>query len=325
MLLADRYLRCAGCWIDLATARAVLVAVRDAGAKRSQVEWAERCAMLSLLRHPLLNPLIDFGVAGPASLFEVYAPRGRLAASPAAARTVITHAMRFLAAHGIQVPPPMAPYLLRQVERSRTAGGVRERPIGVVLQPRRAMAALGEVLVAPGPPGTTTVRVAAGGGMGLRTLWTELARRARVEGFVPVCPEALERWPMVIEYCESRHLCLFTQRETAWAQRGAAAGLLARAARRGARPHLCLVAERSTGRADGAIQIEAMGRTEMTSMVYVDPDYGPSAAEILDAVRQSEGSPGRFVSWLSARGATGVRRRHDDPRIARGVRAAGDG
>ena len=84
---------------------------------------------------------------------------------------------------------------------------------------------LGEVLVAPDPPGTTTVRVAAGGGMGLRTLWTELARRARVEGFVPVCPEALERWPMVIEYRESRHLCLFTQRETAWAQRGAAAGL----------------------------------------------------------------------------------------------------
>ena len=37
----------------------------------------------------------------------------------------------------------------------------------------------------------------------------------------------------------------------------------------------------------------------MTSMVYVDPDYGPSAAEILDAVRQSEGSPGRFVSWLT--------------------------
>src|SRR6188472_2611340 len=62
MLLADRYLRCSGCWIDLATARAVLVAVRDAGARRSQVEWAERCAMLSLLRHPLLNPLIDFGV-----------------------------------------------------------------------------------------------------------------------------------------------------------------------------------------------------------------------------------------------------------------------
>ena len=37
----------------------------------------------------------------------------------------------------------------------------------------------------------------------------------------------------------------------------------------------------------------------MTSMVYVDPDYGPSAAEILDAVRQSEGSPGRLVSWLT--------------------------
>src|SRR4026209_2578757 len=106
MLLPDRSLRCAGRWVHLADARAVLVAVRDAGARRSQVEWAERCAMLSLLRHPLLNPLIDFGVAGPASPLGVYAPRGRLAASSAAARTVMTHAMRFLAAHGIQVPPP---------------------------------------------------------------------------------------------------------------------------------------------------------------------------------------------------------------------------
>jgi hypothetical protein len=302
MLLADRYLRCSGCWIDLATARTVLIALRDAGARRSQIDWAERCAMLARLRHPLLNPLIDFGVAGPRSLFEVYAPRGRLDASPSAARAVITHAMRFLDAHGIQLPQSMARYLLRTVQRRRS-GGIRERPIGVVLQPRGAMTALGELLTAQGAPGTTTVRVAAGGGMGLRTLWTELARCARTEGFVPVCPEALERWPDVIEYCESRHLCVFTECETTGALRGAAAGLLARAARRrGARPHVCLVAERSTARRDGAIQIGAMGRSEMTSMIYVDPDYGPSAPEILDAVRRSEGSPGRFVSWLARAG-----------------------
>ena len=301
MLLADRYLRFSGCWIDLATARTVLVALRDPGAKRSQIAWAERCTMLARLRHPLFNPLIDFGVAGPASLFEVYAPRGRLDASPSTARTVITHAVRFLDAHGIQLPQAMASCLLRPVERSRS-GGKRERPIGVVLQPRGAMAALGEVLAADGAPGTTIVRIAAGDGMGLRTLWMELARRARVEGFVPVCPEALERWPKVIEYCEGRHLCLFIERETSSVLREAAAGLLARAARRGARPHLCLVAARSTERGDGAIQIGAMGRREMTSMVYVDPDYGPSASEILDAVRQSEGSPGRFVSWLARAG-----------------------
>ena len=299
MLLADRYFRFSGCWIDLATARVVLVALRDAGAKRSQIDWAERCAMLARLRHPLLNPLIDFGVAGPASLFEVYAPRGRLDASASAARTVITHAMRFLDAHGIQLQQAMATHLLRPVERPRSGGGMRERPIGVVLQPRSAMTALGELLAAQGTPGTTMVRVAAGGGMGLRTLLMELARCARMEGFVPVCPEALERWPDVIEYCEGRHLCVFTQCETTGAMRGAAAGLLARAARRGARPHLCLVAQRRTAHGDGAIQIGAMGRSEMTSMVYVDPDYGPSAAEILDAVRQSEGSPGRFVGWLA--------------------------
>jgi DNA-binding NtrC family response regulator len=299
LVLADRYLRCSSCWIDLATARTVLVDLHDAGDRRSQIDWAERCSMLARLRHPLLNPLIDFGVAGPSSLFEVYAPRGRLNASPSAARTVITHAMRFLDAHGIHLSQAMASCLVRPVERSRHGAGMRERPVGVVLQPRAVMAALEELLGAHGPPGTTTVRVVADGGMGLRTLWMELARRARMDGFVPVCPEALERWPGVIEHCETRHLCVFSQRGASRALRGTVAGLLARAARRGARPHLCLVAERSPESEDGAIQIGAMGRSEMTSMVYVDPDYGPSAAEILDAVRRSEGSPGRFVRWLA--------------------------
>jgi DNA-binding NtrC family response regulator/tetratricopeptide (TPR) repeat protein len=34
-------------------------------------------------------------------------------------------------------------------------------------------------------------------------------------------------------------------------------------------------------------------------MIYVDPDYGPSAVEILDAVRAADGSPGRLVNYLS--------------------------
>jgi DNA-binding NtrC family response regulator len=299
MLLADRYLHCSGCWIDLATARAVLVVVRDAGAKRSQIDWAERCAMLSTLRHPVLNPLIDFGVAGATSLFEVYAPRGRLPASSSTARALVTHAMRFLDAHGVEVAPALVPFLVREVERPPTGSGVRERPLGWVLQPRAALSALTELLAGTGAPGTTTVRIAAGSGMGLRTLWMETARRARLEGFVPVCPEALGRWPAVIEHCAARHICLLMDRPPGQDQRAAAAGLLARTARRGARPHVCLVAERADGRTEGAIQIEAMGRSAMTSMVYVDPDYGPTAAEILDATRRAEGCPARLVSLLS--------------------------
>jgi hypothetical protein len=170
MLLADRYLRCPDGWIDLATARSVSVAFREAGARRSQIAWAERCAMLARLHHPLLNPLIDFGVADRTTLFEAYAPRGHLDASAAAARTVITHAMRFLDAQGIQLPQAMATCVLRPVARPRSGGGWRERPIGVVLQPRVALAALEELFGAPGAQSRTSNRcslpcaAASGGG-----------------------------------------------------------------------------------------------------------------------------------------------------------------
>ena len=58
----------------------------------------------------------------------------------------------------------------------------------------------------------------------------------------------------------------------------------------------------------------------MTSMIYVDPDYGPSAAEILDAVRQSEGSPGAVRQLPRSRREARARLRPHDPRIARDIR-----
>src|SRR5215203_2889146 len=195
MVLADRFLRCSGCWIDLATAGVVMVAVRQAGSRRSQIAWAEHCAMLSMLRHPLLNPLIDFGVAGAASLFEVYAPRAPIVTSQSAARLLVTHGMRFLEAHGVTIPASQAPWILREVSGKAPPAAARVRPVGIVLQPRRAMDMVLELLARRSTPGMTAVRVAAAKGMGLRTLWMETARRARIEGYVPICPEALERWP----------------------------------------------------------------------------------------------------------------------------------
>jgi DNA-binding NtrC family response regulator/tetratricopeptide (TPR) repeat protein len=298
MLLADRYLHSSGGWIDLATARAVLVAISDAGARRDQIAWAERCAMLSTLRHPLLNPLIDFGVATPTSLFEVYAPRGPLIVPSSAAHTLVTHAARFLAAHGVELSASIAPLLFRGIERTRRPVS-RDRPLGLVLQPRPALETLTELLTDAGTRGARTVRVAARPGMGLRTLWWDVARRARAEGFVAICPEALEHWPQAIDYAERRHVCLLMAHPPGRGPRAAAATLLARAGRHGGRPHVCLVAQRTDTATEGAIHVQAMGRTAMTGMVYVDPDYGPTAAEILEAARRSEGCPGHFVSYLT--------------------------
>ena len=73
MLLADRFLHRDDGWFDIATAERVAVVVHQAGSRRAQIEWAERCAMLAMLRHPLLRPLVDYGAASATTLFEAYA------------------------------------------------------------------------------------------------------------------------------------------------------------------------------------------------------------------------------------------------------------
>ena len=80
-LLADRFLQVRDAWIDIATAEPVDVAVRPAGSRRAQIDWAERCVMLARLRHPLLRPLVDYGIADGRTLFEAYARRPALEAS----------------------------------------------------------------------------------------------------------------------------------------------------------------------------------------------------------------------------------------------------
>ena len=99
-------------------------------------------------------------------------------------------------------------------------------------------------------------------GLGLRTFVVGAAQQARVEGYVAVArtrsrrvarvDRAPRRPPPVPVHAATRRRR---------AQRGGRRRPAGPAATVGARPHVCLVAERSAGRGDGAIQIEAMGRT----------------------------------------------------------------
>src|SRR5688572_8503697 len=104
-LLADRFIRDEHHWFDIATGDRVAVVISAAGTVSEQIAWAERCAMLGRLRHSLINPLIDFGAAGPSSLFEAYAILDAVGSTPAAFVRLQAHALRFLDAHGVTLPP----------------------------------------------------------------------------------------------------------------------------------------------------------------------------------------------------------------------------
>jgi hypothetical protein len=204
-LLADRFLRLRDRWFDVATAREVVVRVFGAGPRREQLAWAERCAMLATLRHPLLHTLLDYGAAGPRSLFEAFEPAEPVAYRRAAV-TLAAHARRFVQAHGVAFSTALTlPPLPRQRRASagashgqqpdrarpasrvadptlRAAGGMHPRPIGFVLQPRRAIATLADLVANPPAPGVTRVTLAEQSARA--HLWLTADRTARGAGLV---------------------------------------------------------------------------------------------------------------------------------------------
>src|SRR4051794_27984625 len=135
-LIADRFATFGGWQLDLASGAPVRVLLSPAGSLAHQAVWSDRCASLARLRHPLLNPLLDYGLAGPHRLFEAYAPGPPVRASGAAAGRLVAHVTRFLESCAIPLDAPRALHALRLLVQG---AGSRARPVGILLQPRHAL------------------------------------------------------------------------------------------------------------------------------------------------------------------------------------------
>jgi DNA-binding NtrC family response regulator len=293
-LLADRFLCDRGRWFDLATARPVAIRVSSAGPRRQQFEWSDRCAILSRLRHPLLNPLLDFGHATAHATFEAYAITPPLRTSPVAGSQAAMHMVRFLRAHGISLDREIAPALVRPVQPARKNG----RPLGVLLQPRKVLDTLTDALEGSGT-GPMRIEVSGPPRSGLTTLRYAFVRGARMAGYLPVCVEALRRWPALRDLTAGRHLCVLSG-EHVESDLNTAAAWLARLGVQSTRRHLHLNLIRTPDRRAGALYMDRLGVTAMTSMIYIDPDFGPSPREIFVAARSASGWPGQLLAGLRA-------------------------
>ena len=292
-LLADRFLCDRGHWFDLATACAVRVRLDRAGSRREQFEWSDRCAALWRLRHPMLSPLLDYGHAGAHATFEAYALVPPLRAGVVSASQTATHALRFLRAQGVALRRDDADLFIRAVEPGGRAG----RPVGVLLQHRRVLDALADVLEAAGA-GPVTMTVGGPPGSGIRTLQHAFARAARLAGYVPVSVGAARRWPQLTELIAGRHVCLMSAGGTHAAD--IRARWLARLGIESTRRHVHLTFVRSADAPAGALQIDRLGVAAMTSMIHVDPEHGPSTPELLAAMRGAGGWPGGMLAALRA-------------------------
>ena len=183
--LADRFFRSNGTWVDAASGAQVRILLEPAS-DVDALDWEEQCARLSRLRHPALNPLLDYGPVAHGQRFEAYA---RLPALPGGRPqlSVQEHARRFLCRAGITMDARRAAFATREVTSQR---GSSSRALGVTLQPRRALDAVQEVLEGPVEASTVTT-VVGPTAAGLRTVRTFVARSARLAGFIPVCPAVL--------------------------------------------------------------------------------------------------------------------------------------
>src|SRR4029453_9509341 len=172
------------------------------------------------------------------------------------------------------------------------------RPFGLVLQPRRALDSLKELLDASGT-GPVTISVWGPPRSGMKTLRSAFARLARAAGYIPVGVEAVRRWPQVQRLTSGRHLCVMSDEEAtedsvAWSC------WLSRLGVESSRRHLHIAFLQRPDVVSGALPLDPLGVAAMTSMIYIDPDFGPSSREIFDAARIADGWPGQFLTALRA-------------------------
>ena len=262
LIVADRFLIDGAEVTDLATADRVRLTLRQAGPVDGARERVALCDALAPLRHPLLYPLLDYGVDGERGR-RWFEARMALPALPIPARRAprtALHLVRFLRANGLELPPAAVEASVRPVEHAP----VREwRPVGLTLRLRAVVDVVRAVLEAGGPPGVTSIAIHGVEGSGLRTARVLLARAARLAGYV-VADRRFERLLMTL--AADRHLCVFDWLPAESAMPGA----LARATAHGCRRHAWIRFDRGplpAGSRGNAIELQPLTRQELMAMI----------------------------------------------------------
>ena len=288
-LVADRFFRVGeeGEILDLATGGAVRLTLEAAGTQTR--ERGAACDRLAGLRHPLLLPLVDYGMHGT-RWFEAHARLPALRIAGVQARDAALHLVRFLRTAGVELDAALS---ARNVRAAIEAPAAPWRPIGVWLRWRAAVDAVRSVIESPGPPGVTAITLHAPEGAGLHTARLQIARAARLAGFVPMDSRfgALEE-----AMRPARHLCVLEWLPPAAALPAALAG----AAAAGARRHLWIRFCRYAPAAPGTTGLEPFPMHELIPLIYVDAHFGPSAAEVRAAASTARGWPGGLVGALAS-------------------------
>jgi len=230
-LVADRFaMHDDGRAVDLATGMRVELKMTRVAAGAAQLHWTTRCDLFQRLHHRAIAPLLDYGLVGRFVRFEAWqcGPEWSGAIETAArARTNAAECLRAaalaatdgLAVHVRQGAPVVVPDIgdgeVSDAE-PETNADVPLAVRGLITIQRSALPALAEMFAyVPGPrPHVAAVWGAPGSGK--TTLAMDLARLARLKGFVPIAARFIEstydvlwrgRSVFVVDDGESRRSC----------------------------------------------------------------------------------------------------------------------
>ena len=292
--LADRFFSTGRQWIDAATGRAVRIRLLASDAC-NEVDWSDECAALAALRHPLLNPLVDYGVGPNGCRFEAYECCAEaVGTSGAFGERLLEHLSQFLRASGVRLPPDRARVAIRPIAVGRAFA---RRAVGIRLQRRNALEAIEDTLDAFSPAGPSIVQVSGANNAGLRTFETIVARAARLRGFVPAGALTIRRHPELLDVLRHRHVCLLDgvrQRERFTTAVSSFVSSLALAS---ARRHVVFRFVRDDSRR--SIRLEPLSVRTLMAMAFTEGDETPAEEEVYAAARSADGLPGLFVARLS--------------------------
>jgi DNA-binding NtrC family response regulator len=291
--------------IDLSNGEDVVLVTSSAGGAAEQMRWAVRCDAFNRWRHRAIAALVDYGRIGEHHRFEAWRAGAVWNGDSGAAHLARTRARLFLRAnavtdgdlagtvvrtfedHPIVVPDAAAGYS----SSGEHDEGVELDACGMSVVSRRAVSALADVFA--NPFHSTPLAIALWGppGSGVGAAVDELARAARLHGFVPLDVRLASS--AVAALLRGRSLCLIDRS-------GGAAGweALLAAVVGAAKPHILLFAGREEVPRTAGAALEPLAAETLIAAVRPRALANGVAGRIGCAALKADGRPGRFVRLL---------------------------
>jgi DNA-binding NtrC family response regulator len=296
--------------IDLATGALVTVLTSSAGGASDEMRWSVRCDRFFRLRHRCIARLVDYGAVGPSTRFEAWRCGDLWRGGSRIAATTLAQARVFLHASGC-VDGELSPANLctdggRPVLLPRSATGYDGTPAGpqailddlsccgVTTIERPSVDAIAEILATATGPSPIAIMLGAVDGAGRSVAVQQLARVARIRGFVPLTLEAQRLDPAeAVEALEGRTLCLFDRQGSnrAWLW------LLDRILNT-ERPHVLISIGAHVLSGAARLRLERVSAASMVRSVTPGFESAALRKAVERAARRSEGLPARFAELL---------------------------